>query len=142
LIQSKFTDDIDINPRFSKRLIGILIILHSGMALVLLMPMSLSLSTKWFIFIFLIISLLHTIRQALFIDCILCGAILHYDTLWVKTSEKAELLESYAHPLLIILRAKTKDGKKHSLVLFPDSLDKETFRRIRVRLRHVFVEEE
>jgi len=141
LIQSKFVDDIEIEPRFSKRLASVLIILHISMALALLMPMSVSHLVKWVILICLMISLLQTIRKhLLFINCTLCGAILHYDAFWLKTQEKAELLNSYAHPLLIILTAKTKQGKKHTLVLFSDSLDKTTFRRIRVRLRHILSE--
>lgn len=143
MIFSKFAEDIEIIPRFSKLLAGILIILHSSMALVLLIPLSLASEIKGGILIALIINLLYNIRvHVLLINCTLCGAIFHNDSLWLKTGKKAELINSYVHPLLIIIKAKTQDNKTHTLILLPDSLDKITLRRMRVRLRHILKEDD
>jgi len=143
LIVSKFVDDIIINPHFSKHLAGTVIALHLGSALVLLIPVSLPNGVKWGILIALIISLLHNFQKYVLLkNCTLCDAIFHYDSLWLKTGKKAELLASYAEPWLVILNARTQDGKKHRLVLFSDSLEKTTFRRLRVRLRHLLKDED
>ena len=41
---------------------------------------------------------------------------------------------SYRHPFISILNFKTEDRKKYSVILLPDSVDKESFRKLRVLL--------
>ncbi|MEK7990035.1 MAG: protein YgfX [Thiotrichaceae bacterium] len=46
---------------------------------------------------------------------------------------------SYAHPLIIIINAKiVGSNKSANLILWNDMLDKDTFRRLRVRVKHPF----
>lgn len=42
--------------------------------------------------------------------------------------------DSYRHPFISILNFKTEDKEKHSVILLPDSVDRESFRRLRVLL--------
>lgn len=59
------------------------------------------------------------------------------DYLMTDGEQEAEILgSSFVHPQLIVLNLKLHTGKRTRLVLFPDSLDKNGFRRLRVRLLH------
>ena len=42
--------------------------------------------------------------------------------------------DSYRHPFISVLNFKTEDNEKCSVILLPDSVDKESFRRLRVLL--------
>lgn len=42
---------------------------------------------------------------------------------------------SFVSPCMVLLNITTDAGKKRSLVIMPDSMDKDDFRRLRVRLR-------
>jgi hypothetical protein len=59
-------------------------------------------------------------------------------TLWCNDS--TELVgqlrpDSYESTLLVILRLQLQQGGRRTLVLLPDMLDRQSFRRLRVRLR-------
>ena len=61
-------------------------------------------------------------------------------TLWCNDS--SELVgqlgpESYESTWLVILRWQLQQGGRRTLVIFPDMLDRQSFRRLRVRLRQV-----
>jgi toxin CptA len=42
---------------------------------------------------------------------------------------------SYIHPLLSLLNFRSEQGRERSLILLPDGIDGDTFRRLRVRLK-------
>jgi hypothetical protein len=42
---------------------------------------------------------------------------------------------SYSHPQLVVLRIE-RNGKVDTLIIFPDALDVQSFRHLRVHLRH------
>ena len=42
--------------------------------------------------------------------------------------------DSYRHPFLSILNFRTVDNKKYSVILLPDNVDRESFRKLRVLL--------
>ena len=49
---------------------------------------------------------------------------------------RAELQSSsYIHPKLSVLNFRSEQGKRYSLILLPDGIDAESFRRLRVRLK-------
>lgn len=139
-MMSDFTTPIRLKPSFSKRLALILIILHNG-ALLLLFTLALSPLTKFGMGLFILLSLWYsTRRHLLFVNHSLYGCILYDDK--ISNCIKVKLLSgqetriasgSYSHPLLVILRVK---GQRHVLVLFPDALDLQTFRHLRVHIRH------
>ena len=43
--------------------------------------------------------------------------------------------DTFVHPNLTVLNFKREDNKKCSVVIFPDMIDKEIFRQLRVRLK-------
>jgi hypothetical protein len=115
-------------------------ILHNG-ALLLLFTLALSSLTKFGIGLFILVSLWYTTRRhLLFINHSLYGCILYYDKIFhcikikLLSGQETQIASgSYSHPLLVILRVK---GQRHALVLFPDALDPQTFRHLRVHIRH------
>ncbi len=42
--------------------------------------------------------------------------------------------DSYRHPFISILNFKTEDKEKHTVILLPDNVDRESFRQLRVLL--------
>ncbi|WP_353572976.1 protein YgfX [Candidatus Albibeggiatoa sp. nov. BB20] len=61
--------------------------------------------------------------------------------LLLQNGQRAIVLShySYAHPLIVIINAKILDtNKSASLILWNDMLDKDIFRRLRVRIKHPF----
>jgi hypothetical protein len=61
--------------------------------------------------------------------------------LLLQNGQRAIVLShhSYAHPLIVIINVKILDTNKFaSLILWNDMLDKDTFRRLRVRIKHPF----
>jgi len=141
---------IHLKPRFSKRFAIILIILHCG-ALLWLLPLTLpltvelALGVKFCLGFLVLVSALHTTRRhLLLINHPLYGCILAYDKkqhyikiqLLSKTETKIAP-GSYSHPQLVVLRLEcVKKNKTNALVIFPDALDMQTFRRLRVLIRH------
>lgn len=139
-----FTSAICLKPRFSKRLALILMILHSG-ALLWLWPLALPLIAKLGLGL-LILTCAHvtTQRHLLFINHPLYGVVLRYDKLArclkveLHSGVKAQIASgSYNHPQLVVLRV---TNQRNALVIFPDALDAQTFRHLRVHLRHAHVQ--
>jgi len=140
---STFTTPLRLELRFSKRFALILTILHSGALLLLLpitLPIKFALVIKLSIGLLILASALHTTRRHLLLtDHPLYGCTLHYDEdsgcLRVKLQSGIEAKiapGSYSHPQLVILRIEKNDA----LIIFPDALDMQTFRHLRVHLRH------
>ncbi|MGA7799899.1 MAG: protein YgfX [Gammaproteobacteria bacterium] len=43
----------------------------------------------------------------------------------------------HEHPLLVVLPLRTEDGRVHRVVIPPDAVDVDSYRRLRVRIRHM-----
>jgi hypothetical protein len=144
------TAPICLKPRFSKRFALVLIIIHNG-ALLLLLPLTLpfaievSLVIKLCLGLLIIASAWHTTRRHLrSSNHPLYGCILRYDEaehcvrVQLKFGEGAQIaLGSYSHPQLVVLRLKgIENGRIDTLIIWRDALDRQTFRQLRVHLRH------
>ena len=124
-----------LKPRFSKRFALVLIILHCG-ALLLLLPLTLPVEfaiVKLGLGFLVLLSALQTIRQHLLL-------INPFKVQLQKTSasndvQKTALIASgsYFHPQLVVLRLENvENGEINTVIFFPDALDVETFRRLRL----------
>ncbi|KHD08149.1 hypothetical protein PN36_18020 [Candidatus Thiomargarita nelsonii] len=142
---STFSSPLCLEPRFSKRFALSLILVHCGALLLLLpitLPIDFALLIKLSIGLLVLASALHTTRRhLLLIDHPLYGCILHYDEdsgclrVVLQSGFETKMASgSYSHPQLVILRVHGK--KNEALIIFPDALDIETFRHLRVHLRH------
>jgi toxin CptA len=136
---SHFSPPLRLEPHFSKRLAGILALLHSG-TLLLLLPLRLSLAIKLILALCVLFSAIQTTcRHLFFINHPLHGCTLRDDSVELPTKQRADILPStYIHPQLVVLRVRLAENhnKAYFLILFSDALDKQTFRRLRVYLRH------
>lgn len=138
---SRFSAPLLLKPHFSKRLAGILALLHSG-SLLLILPLRLPLAIKLILTLSVLLSAIQTTRRHLFfINHPLHGCALYDDLVWLPTEQQANILPStYIHPQLVVLRVRLAENHKaYFLILFPDALDKQTFRRLRVYLRHAVI---
>lgn len=147
---SDFTTPLYLKPCFSKRFTIILIILHCGALLWLLLlklPLrfELVLVIKLSLGFLILTSAFFTTRQhLLLINHPLYGCILTYDEntqgikVQLQSKTEAKIVPgSYNHPQLVVLRLKNvENGKINTLVIFPDALDVQIFRQLRVHLRH------
>ncbi|MCK5717118.1 MAG: hypothetical protein KAH77_06460 [Thiomargarita sp.] len=129
---SHFTNPLHLKPRFSKRFAVILMGIHGG-ALLLLLPLMLPLTVKVLIGILILASARYTSRKHLqYIHHPLYGCMMHYETgIQLITGKMAEISDSYSHPQLVILSV-----QGHALIIWKDALDVQTFRQLRVHLRH------
>jgi len=65
--------------------------------------------------------------------------LVYQEYLLLQTGQRATLVNSsYAHPLLIILNAHLPSNRFVSVILWYNMLDKDTFRRLRVRIKYPF----
>lgn len=65
--------------------------------------------------------------------------LVYQEYLLLHTGQRATVVNSsYAHPLLIILNAHLPPNRFVSTILWYDMLDKDTFRRLRVRIKYPF----
>jgi hypothetical protein len=148
-IDSILAQPLLIRPHFSVFFSSFLLGLHLG-ALIILLSIA---YVHWLMFglgLLVLWSAWRTYRRDLcFIQHPLYDSRLvitqEYDNLpteylLLNNGQRAKLLAgSYAHPLIVILNVKILDtNKSASLIIWNDMLDKETFRRLRVRVKHRF----
>ncbi|RKZ41090.1 MAG: hypothetical protein DRQ49_06285 [Gammaproteobacteria bacterium] len=141
---------LHLEPRFSKRFAIILTIQYCGallclLALTLPLTAQLALCVKFCIGFLVLASTFFTIRRdLLLINHPLYGCVLVYDEdtndikVQLQSKTKAKIAPgSYSHPQLIVLRLKHQEkSQTDALVIFPDALDIQTFRQLRVFIRH------
>jgi hypothetical protein len=143
---SNFSLPINLKPRFSKRFALILMLIYGGALLSLIpvtlpLPVELLLILKLGIGLLILINVFYTVRCfLLFIHHPLYGCVLRYDEtesclrIYLKSGQETQIAPgSYNHRLLVVLRVK---GQTKALVIFSDALDIQTFRQLRVHLRH------
>lgn len=144
---SDFTAPLRLKPRFSKRFALILIVTHGGALLLLLLitlPFSIELVLviKLCIGLLVLASTLHTTRRhLLLINHPLFRCVLYYDEyeccirVQLQSGKEIPIASSrYIHPQLVIFRV--ENSHIDALIIFPDALDVQTFRQMRVHLRH------
>jgi len=143
---SNFAMPLCLKPRFSKRFALILTIIHAGAILSLLplaLPLTVELSmiAKLCLGLLVLISAFYIVRRHLFLfNHPLHGCVLRYDErqhcirVHLQSGQETQIASgSYSHPQMIVLKLKSI---KNALVIFPDALDVQTFRQLRVHLRH------
>jgi len=86
------------------------------------------------------ISYYHSLRYHVFlVEHPLRNCSLYYNDIWLADGQIAAIdSSSYFHPWLVVLRVSLPSGRIYSLVIFPDAMDADQFRQLRVRLRHHF----
>ena len=130
---SNFTTLLPLKPRFSKRFAFVLMGLHGG-SILLLLPLVLPIFVKLFLGLLVLANALHASRKHLhLINHPLYGCILSPNQeIQLHSGQKAKMASStYSHPQFVVL---TVLGE--TLILWKDALDIETFRHLRVYLRH------
>jgi hypothetical protein len=143
---SNFVTPLCLKPRFSKRFVLVNLMIHAG-AILSLLPLALPLTVFFGLVVKLCLGLLVLIsafyivrRHLLLLNHPLYGCVLRYDErqhcirVHLQSGQETQIASgSYSHPQLIVLRLK---GIKNALVIFPDALDVQTFRQLRVHLRY------
>lgn len=136
-MMSPLSAPLHLKPHFSKRLALFLGIIHlSALMLIYLLPLSWVIQLG--IGVLVMANAIHGLscqaqRHPLY------GCVLHHDTVRLSSGESARIAaQSYVHPQLVILRVILETGRTESLVLFADALEPQTFRHLRVRLRHPY----
>jgi hypothetical protein len=140
-----FNNLLILQVRPSQRLAMMLSVLH-GIALVtiglpLQLPEWIELSVvRVTLSLLIFMSYYHTLRYHVFLIAHpLRNCALYNNDVWLQDGQIAVIdSSSYFHPWLVVLRARLPSGRIYSLVIFPDALDADQFRQLRVRLRHHF----
>jgi hypothetical protein len=137
--QIKFDKPLQINLRFSAIHIFYLCLLHCLAILTLLLPFDLNLLLRSILAGYVIASLYVCFSRA---KSNYSGCLQYLETdnwIWLKGNKEYKLrllTETIISSELVILIFSDTSERKHYRVLFPDSTDKETFRRLRILLRH------
>lgn len=139
-MSSPLAASIHLAPSFSKRLAILLATIHLGtfIVIILIFPLTLPPIIKICLTVWIGISAYYTTRRHLcYINHPLYQSYLSGDGLELKNGEIAIIQSStYINPQLIVLIAKLNNGKTTSLIILPDAMEPQIFRRLRVRLRH------
>ncbi len=137
-----FTMTFRITPFFSRSLFTALLII-SFAATVVVAGLPLNLWIRLLGSLFIIIWLVMVLREHCWhLDSSIRTAILRSDDSWLILFEgeepiKADLLSGcLVQPWLTVLQFRIPDRRKKSLILLQDNVDKDVFRRLRVRLRN------
>ncbi len=131
-----------LTPHYSKQLAGYLLTTH----LVALFVAITLIKPGWLAFalaLLTLFSLTHSYRCHLSYQgkSAIRSAELDGQNRWLLQQANGEtftaelLLNSYIHPWLCVLNFRNQYGKRQSLVILPDRIDGESFRRLRVRLK-------
>ena len=137
-----FAVALKITPVFSINLFKVLIIVSLA-SLIVVISLPLNLFTKLIGFLIILIWLVVVLREHCWHqDRAIITAILRTDDTWLvffngKESVKAELLSGcLVQPWLTVLQFRLPDRRRKSLILLQDNVDKDIFRRLRVRLKN------
>jgi toxin CptA len=141
MLSTKYAAPLSLTIRPSRLLAGLLCFVHGGAALCL-PPLDVPAWIKVLLGILVALSFIVTIRRALLLDAnAIVGLVWDVEDNWTLISAAGNALNarlepgSYVHPWLMVLNFYT-DAKwrNTAVVLFPDALDAQTHRRLRVRL--------
>ncbi len=140
-MSSPLTASIHLAPSFSKLLAILLATIHLGtfIVIILIFPLTLPPIIKICLTVWIGISAYYTTQRHLcYINHPLYQSnLLSGDDLELKNGEIAIIQSNtYISPQVIVLIAKLNNGKTTSLIILPDAMEPQIFRRLRVRLRH------
>ena len=137
-----FATTLRISPVFSKSFFLSLITV-SLVAVIVTVSLPLNLLIKIFTCLLVLIWLMMVIREHCWhLDRAINTAVLRTDDSWLvsfdgQESVKAELLSGcLVQPWLTVLQFRLPDRRRKSLILLQDNMDKDAFRRLRVRLKN------
>ncbi len=137
-----FAVTLKITPVFSRSLFLVLIIV-SLTAMIVIICLPLNLWIKLIACLIILIWLAVVLREHCWhLDRAITTATLRTDDSWLITFDrqepvKAELLAGcLVQPWLTVLEFRLPDRRKKSLILLRDNVDKDIFRRLRVRLKN------
>jgi hypothetical protein len=141
MLSTKYATPLSLNLRPSRLFAGLLCFIHGGAALCL-PPLDMPAWVKVLLGILVALSCVVTIRRALLLDAnAIVGLVWDVEDNWTLISAAGDTLNarlkpgSYVHPWLVVLNFYTDTKWRNTaVVLFPDALDTQTHRRLRVRL--------
>lgn len=137
---NKFAEPLRLEPRFSRRFATALALLYGGALLCLALPLQLPPLLRLALVLTLFLSAYQSLRRHFLASPLPKYLTLHHDRMVLPDEREAAILpDSFVHPWLIVLNLKV-EKQRLSLVLFPDSLPPDDFRRLRVRLLHPLTE--
>ncbi len=137
-----FAVTLKIKPVFSRSLFLVLIIVSLA-AMIVITCLPLNLWIKLIACLITLIWLAVVLREhCWYLGRAITTAILRTDDSWLvsfggQELVKAELLAGcLVQPWLTVLQFRIPDRRRRSLILLQDNVDKDTFRRLRVRLKN------
>ena len=137
-----YASPLVLEPGVSRYLIFYLIVIHSLALAVVAAPLNLPAIFRFALAVVIVISFVWQWRRTRLNDpARIYRLVWEADddwTLWCNDS--SELVgqlrpESYESTWLVILRLQFQQGGRRTIVILPDMLDRQSFRRLRVRLR-------
>ncbi|MDH3948680.1 MAG: hypothetical protein OEU74_06940 [Gammaproteobacteria bacterium] len=137
-----YASPLVLEPGVSRYLISYLIVIHSLALVVVAAPLNLPAIFRFTLAVVIVISFVWQWRRTRLNDpAHIYRLVWEADddwTLWCNDS--TELVgqlrpESYESTWLVILRLQLQQGGRRTIVILPDMLDRQSFRRLRVRLR-------
>jgi len=137
-----YASPLVLEPGVSRYLILYLVVIHCLALVVVVAPLNIPFTLRLALAVAIMISFIWQWRRTRENDpARIHRLVWEADddwTLWCNDS--TELVgqlrpDSYESTLLVILRLQLEQGGRRTLVLLPDMLDQQSFRRLRVRLR-------
>ncbi|ALG69142.1 protein YgfX [Beggiatoa leptomitoformis] len=134
---SVFTRPLHLKLGVSKQFFLVLSVIYGG-AGVLLIPLQLPLLLKITLWGMLLLQISYVIYYHILIQHHPANnATLHHGYLIYTNNQFVQILpSSYHHAYLIVLRLQTTKWQIDNLIIFPDAINPNTFRRLLVYLRH------
>lgn len=135
----KFDRPLTIRLIFSLQHKLFLFCVHLSAVILMILPFDMSGIIKFIIIIYIGTSFIHYIKNA---ERHYSGELYFLDgNYWVWTNnsdeEKLQLQQGFIfHPRLVHLTFINSKNKKYTWLFFPDSMDKDTFRRTRILVRY------
>ena len=137
--QIKFDKPLQVNLTFSLQHKVFLYLIQAAAIIILLLPFKLHIAIKIIIVSYVIFSFIYISSKT---KTNYAGFLNHVDEntwLWTNDDSGGRFQFRYGiilFPQLVLLTFCDKKGENKSWLFFPDSLDKDTFRKIRILVRH------
>ena len=130
-----YASPLVLEPRRSRHLLIYLVLIHALALAVIAAPLNLSLTLRLAVAAVVVLSFIRQITRVP-PHRLVWQADGDWQLLFADASERTGQLgpDSYVSPWLVILRLKLEKSGRCSVVILPDMLDPQSFRRLRVRL--------
>lgn len=138
----KYATPLRLTPNYSQRFFVLLLTVYLAAA-VCLYALSIPVSLQFVAVLVLLFSFYYTYRMFIVLKCSnsIVAAVWEEGSEWLLSQKNGRVLSakllptSFFYPGLVVLNFKIAESIwSRSLVIFPDSLDGQSFRRLRVRL--------